>query len=70
MVIKKVTISVDKKFFNNQYEKERQKMQKKLGLVNLTQVNFSKMIEGFKLREPPQDLSQVNTRFKKRRRRC
>jgi len=45
-------------------------MQKKLGLVNLTQVNFSKMIEGFKLREPPQDLSQVNTRFKKRRRRC
>ena len=42
-------------------------MQDKIGLGNLSQANFSKMIKGFKIKQPRQDLSQVNTRFKGRR---
>lgn len=64
MASKKVTISVDRKFFDNQFEKERRNMQNKLGLLNLSQAKFSKMIKGFKIRQPRQNLSKVNTRFK------
>jgi len=69
MVARKVTIAVDEKFFTNTFDKERRKQQEKLGLSNLSQSNFSKMIQGFKIREPKMDLSQVNTRVLKKRRR-
>ena len=69
MVVRKVTIAVDEKFFKNIFDKERRKQQEKIGLSNLSQSNFSKMIEGFKIREPKMDLSQVNTRVLKKRRR-
>ena len=42
-------------------------MQDKIGLGNLSQANFSKMIRGFKIRQPKQDLSQINTRFRRGR---
>ncbi len=64
---KVTTLAVENKFFNNIFEKERRKMQDKLGLVNLSQVNFSKMIKGLKIKQPKQNLSQVNTRFKRGR---
>ena len=65
MVVKKVTMAVDPKFFDNIFEIERKKMQKKIGISNLSQANFSKMIKGFKIRQPKQDLSQINTRIKR-----
>ncbi len=42
-------------------------MQEKIGVGNLSQANFSKMIRGFKIRQPKQNLSEVNTRFKRGR---
>ena len=64
---KVTTLAVDNQFFTNIFEKERKKMQDKIGLGNLSQANFSKMIKGFKIKQPRQDLSQVNTRFKDRK---
>ncbi len=64
---KVTTLAVDNQFFKNIFEKERKKMQNKIGLDNLSQANFTKMIKGFKIKQPRQDLSQVNTRFKRRR---
>ncbi len=58
------TLAVDKNFFNDIFEKERVKMQEKIGLGNLSQTNFSKMIKGLKIKQPKQNLSQVNTNFK------
>ena len=59
-------MSVDPKFFSDIFEIERRKMQDKIGITNLSQAKFSKMIKGFKIRQPRQNLSQVNTRFKKK----
>ncbi len=68
MVNRKVTtLAVDNKFFNNIFEKERKKMQDKIGLGNLSQPNFSKMIKGFKIKQPKQDLSEVKTNFRRTR---
>lgn len=61
------TLAVDTKFFDNIFEKERQKMQEMIGVQNLSQANFSKMIKGFKIKVPKQDLSQVNTNIKRRK---
>jgi len=47
--LRKVTISVDKKFFINIFEQQRRQMQEKLGVINLSQVYFTKLIKGFKL---------------------
>lgn len=49
MVISKKAISVDEKFFYNIFEEERKKMQEKLGVINLSQYNFTKMIRGLKM---------------------
>lgn len=62
MVKGKVILAVDSKFFDNLFEIERKAMQKKIGLTNLSQANFSKMIKGFKLIEPKQDLSKFKRR--------
>ena len=67
MAIKKVSLAVDPKFFDNVFERERRQMQKKIGLSNLSQANFTKMIKGFKIKEPKIDLSQVNTRIKRKK---
>ena len=61
------TLAVDTKFFDNIFEKERQKVQEMIGVQNLSQANFSKMIKGFKIKVPKQDLSQVNTNIKRRK---
>lgn len=66
MVTKKVALAVDLKFFNDIFEKERVKMQEKIGVSNLSQANFTKMIKGFKIRQPKQDLSQINTRIRRK----
>ncbi len=65
MASKKTALSVDKDFFNNVFEMERRKMQKKIGVINLSQANFTKMIKGFKIREPKQDFSQFNTKIRR-----
>ena len=49
---KRKVIAVDEKFFENIYEKQRKELQKQLGIVNLSQPNFSKMIIGFKVITP------------------
>ncbi len=67
MVHKKTTLAVDSKFFKDVFEKERRKMQEKIGLNNLSQPKFTMMIKGFKIREPKMDLSQINTRIKKKK---
>jgi len=67
MVSKKVLVAVDRKFFNNVFEMERRKMQEKIGVINLSQANFTKMIKGFKIKEPRQDLSQFNPRIGRKR---
>lgn len=67
MATKKVTIAVDEKFFKNIFNKERERIQNKIGMSNLSQTNFTKMIKGFKLKEPIMDLSQVNTKVKRRK---
>lgn len=67
MATKKVTLAVDSKFFKDIFEKERRKMQEKIGLNNLSQSNFTKMIQGFKIRQPRMDLSQINTKVYRRR---
>lgn len=67
MATKKVNLAVDLKFFDNIFEKERRKMQEKIGVSNLSQANFTKMIKGFKIRKPKQNLSQINTRIKIRK---
>ncbi len=64
---KVTTLAVSNKFFNNIFEVERKKMQEKIGLGNLSQANFSKMIKGLKIKQPKQNLSQVNTSFKIRK---
>lgn len=60
------TLAVDLKFFDDIFERERRKMQEKIGVQNLSQPDFSKMIKGFKIRQPKQNLSQINTRIKKK----
>jgi len=43
------TIAVDEKFFNNVFEKYRRDLQKQLGIMNLSQANFTSMIQGLKM---------------------
>ncbi len=66
MANKKVTIAVDLKFFNNIFEKERQSMRDQIGLDNLSQTDFSRMIKGFKMIKPKIDLTKLNTRVRRR----
>ncbi len=61
------TLAVDNKFFEDIFEKERKKMQDIIGINNLSQPNFTKMIKGFKIQQPKQDLSQVNTKFNRKK---
>jgi len=63
MVTKKVSLAVDPRFFNEVFERERRRMQKQIGVPNLSQANFTKMIKGFKIKEPRQDFSQFNTKI-------
>ncbi len=67
MANKKVTIAVDLKFFNNVFEQERKKMRDQIGLDNLSQPDFSRMIKGFKMRKPKIDLSKLNTKIMRRK---
>ncbi len=67
MVRKITTLAVDSKFFDNIFEIERKKIQKQIGISNLSQANFTKMIKGFKIKKPKQDLSKLNTRIRGRR---
>ena len=65
MVQKKVVIAVDKKFFDNIFEKKRKEMQNKIGIKNLSQSNFTKLIKGFELNIPKQVPPKINKRRKK-----
>lgn len=59
----KKTMAVDKNFFENIFEPERKKLQKQLGLNNLSQPDFSKMIEGLKIKAP----KKIENKFKIKR---
>jgi len=52
MVSNKKSIAVDEKFFNNVFEAQRKRLQQQLGITNLSQPNFTKMIIGLKIRQP------------------
>lgn len=67
MVRKIVTIGVDKTFFASIFERQRKEIQIKLGITNLSQIDFTKMIKGFKLKAPKQDLSLIKTKRGKRK---
>ncbi len=46
------TIAVDTKFFNSIFEKQRMQLQSQLGVRNLSQATFTKMITGLKIKNP------------------
>lgn len=56
MVVKNVIIAVDEKFFKNVFEKQRIQLQKKLGIINLSQPKFTKMISEMKIRPLKKDV--------------
>ncbi len=58
------TVALDLKFFNNVFEKEIVRMQKKMGLSNLSHANFTKMIQGLKIKQPKQDFFQMKNKRK------
>ncbi len=60
------TIAVDNKFFHNVFEKQRKQLQSQLGLTNLSQAKFTKMIKGFKVINPKKNVSdfKINKRRK------
>ncbi len=60
MAMRKVTtIAVDKKFFIDVFEKQRKQLQKQLGLNNLSQANFTKMID-IKIKLPKSNLKSIS----------
>ncbi len=67
MAVKKVIMSVDQKFFENVFEKERRKLQEKIGVLNLSQAKFTRMITGFKIKELKPDLLQVKPKRRGRK---
>ena len=67
MVVRKVTIAVDKRFFENVFEKGRKKMQKQLGVTNLSQANFTKMIRELKLDHPQNKIPKFKLKNKVRK---
>lgn len=57
MSVRKIkTIAVDEKFFNNIFDAQRKILQEKLGVINLSQINFTKMITGLKFITPKRSL--------------
>lgn len=66
MVVKKVTIAVDRKFFNKVFEAKRKETQNKLGVINLSQVNFTKMIDVIKIKPLKLNLLDVKSKRKGR----
>lgn len=62
---RKTKIAVDQKFFETIFEPQRKKMQSELGVLNLSQANFSQMVVGLKLKP----LKKTIIKMKKPRRR-
>lgn len=67
MVNNKVSIAVDRKFFKNIFEQQRKQLQKQLGLMNLSQANFTKMIKGFEIKKVPTE-NPINIKPKRGKR--
>lgn len=55
---KTVFIVVDAQFFDNVFEKQRKQLQDKLGLDNLGQAKFTKMITNLKIRKLKEPISK------------
>lgn len=66
---KVVTVNVDRMFFDNIFEPARKKAQDQLGISNLGQAKFTKMIErsGMKLDIKLKDIGVTNVRKRKKR---
>ena len=45
MASRPVIIAVDRDFFTNVFEKKRKQLQKQLGVVNLSQTKFTRLIK-------------------------
>jgi len=60
-------IAVDEKFFNTIFEKQRKKLQSQLGITNLSQPNFTKMIRGFKMTPLKKNIIKPNIKRGKKR---
>ena len=65
MVKGKKIIAVDERFFDNIFEEKRRELQKQLGIVNLSQVNFTKMISGIQIKKLKKNL--IAPKLKRRR---
>ena len=65
MVNRKVVIRVDKNFFDNVFEKQRKQLQKKLGIMNLSQTNFTKMVGRLELKLPKNTQPKLKRKIKK-----
>lgn len=64
---RKTQIAVDEKFFRTIFEQQRREVQKKLGVMNLSQANFSKMIVGLKIRKFRLEPLKINKNKRGRR---
>jgi len=61
------TIAVDENFFKNIFEKQRKQLQKKLGVLNLSQPNFTKMILGLEMIPQKKKISGFKIKPKRKR---
>ena len=68
MALKKVVIAVDEKFFTDIFEKQRIKLQKELGVINLSQANFTKMIRGLQMKPLKINISKFKLKIGGRKR--
>jgi len=62
----KKNIAVDEKFFNTIFETQRKKLQQQLGVMNLSQANFTKMITGLKIKPPKISNERKNLKGRKK----
>lgn len=72
MMVKKIRgihIEVDPLFFSNIFEKNKRKMQKRLGIYNLTNNDFTKILaeNNAQIKIPKQDNKYLPRGFKKRK---
>lgn len=64
---RKTIIAVDKTFFDSIFERQRKKLQGELGVMNLSQANFSRMIVGLKLKPLKKDPIKIKKSSKRKR---
>jgi retron-type reverse transcriptase len=64
----KVILALDEKFFKNIFEPKRKELQQQIGVNNLSQAKFSKMIKGFIIKKP-KNVFKMGMKVNRRKRR-